>query len=285
MSFYVNVLGMNARNALIDTVNPVGAQQIVDQKQKAKEVLQAAGVPVTPTIQLLRDRLDIERFDLSELPDSWAVKPNMGAQGDGVLLAAKRTGPESWESAGGKSIARDDLLEHLHLIAGGEFSSSSTQQDCALIEPLLKPHPLLKKLSSGGLPDIRVICWQHEPIMAMVRLPSEDSDGRANLHQGAVGVAISIETGRTTRAEINQEQITTHPDTGVELCDVEIPYWQEILEMSVKASKVLELGYVGLDITIDEEKGPILIEGNAHPGLEIQNVNGTGLRRWVAAEG
>jgi len=37
------------------------------------------------------------------------------------------------------------------------------------------------------------------------------------------------------------------------------------------------LNYVGVDIVIDETDGPLILEINARPGLEIQNINGFGL--------
>jgi glutathione synthase/RimK-type ligase-like ATP-grasp enzyme len=37
------------------------------------------------------------------------------------------------------------------------------------------------------------------------------------------------------------------------------------------------LGYLGVDLMIDEDKGPLMLEVNARPGLAIQLANGIGL--------
>jgi len=40
-------------------------------------------------------------------------------------------------------------------------------------------------LGTFGLPDIRIICFNMVPVIAMLRIPTELSDGKANLHSGA----------------------------------------------------------------------------------------------------
>ncbi|HBZ98517.1 MAG TPA: alpha-L-glutamate ligase-like protein, partial [Pseudomonas sp.] len=40
------------------------------------------------------------------------------------------------------------------------------------------------------VPDIRIIVLMGYPIMAMLRLPTRQSGGKANLHQGAIGVGV-----------------------------------------------------------------------------------------------
>ena len=46
----------------------------------------------------------------------------------------------------------------------------------------------------------------------------------------------------------------------------------------MKLSDVLEMGYIGVDFVIDAEKGPVVLEANARPGLAIQVANRTGIR-------
>jgi glutathione synthase/RimK-type ligase-like ATP-grasp enzyme len=42
------------------------------------------------------------------------------------------------------------------------------------------------------------------------------------------------------------------------------------------------LGYLGVDMVIDRERGPLLLELNARPGLQIQVANQAGLRSRLA---
>jgi alpha-L-glutamate ligase-like protein len=113
--------------------------------------------------------------------------------------------------------------------------------------------------------------------MAMVRLPTRASDGKANLHQGAVGAGIHMDTGVTMNGVLNNEVVDEHPDTGALVSGLEIPNWDFILESSAKAHEVTGLGYLGVDMVIDRDRGPLILEMNARPGLNIQIANGDGL--------
>jgi alpha-L-glutamate ligase-like protein len=117
------------------------------------------------------------------------------------------------------------------------------------------------------------------PVMAMLRAATKESDGRANLHQGAIGIGIDLATGLTVRAVHHGSMITHHPDLKSPLIGVQIPYWDKILEIAVTCHEMTELGYLGVDLMVDETKGPLMIEVNARPGLAIQMANGVGLMK------
>ena len=163
-------------------------------------------------------------------------------------------------------------------VVDGGFSGDSAAEDAALIEPLIIADPALASIVPEGLPDLRVISLFDEPLMAMVRLPTNESDGKANLHQRAIGAGVSLETGRITRAVVKGEPINLHPDTGVNLIGFEIPGWDRVLELASKCGPAVGLGYCGADIVLDVNEGPLVIEVNAHPGIEIQNINQLGLK-------
>ena len=44
-----------------------------------------------------------------------------------------------------------------------------------------------------------------------------------------------------------------------------------------RLSHALQLGYVGVDIVLDANYGPMVLEANARPGLNIQIANNQGL--------
>ena len=113
--------------------------------------------------------------------------------------------------------------------------------------------------------------------MCMMRLSTSASDGKANLHQGAVGVGICVNTGRAVRAVHFGEPITIHPDTDKDLTKLAVPHWQEVLELAASCYDMSGLGYIGTDIVLDRDKGPMLLELNARPGLAIQICNNAGL--------
>lgn len=277
------VLGMNARNGLIEHENPSSAIRLVNDKHATKAALGAKDIPVTPTAALIRDRLEFKHFDWSSLPDAWALKPNCGKAGAGILLAKERdAGGEGWRTGSGRLLSVDAISEHIHLILEGEFSMGGMEADAALFEPLIVAHEALGELVPYGLPDIRVICYHGEPALAMTRLPTEASEGKANLHQDAVGAGIDLETGRITKAFHCGHDTERHPDTAKELSGVQVPYWETILEAARRCGEATELGFLGVDVVIDRERGPLVIEVNAHPGLEIQNVTKLGLKELLS---
>lgn len=157
----------------------------------------------------------------------------------------------------------------------GEFSPRGA--DAALMEPLIHSHPEMDRLSYQGLPDVRVICIREKPVLAMLRLPTQASGGRANLHQKATGAAVDLDTGTVQRAWCKGTALTEHPDTGHRLVDAQVPHWETILDAAGRCADATGLNYLGADIVIDRDRGPLILEVNARPGLQIQNVTGRGL--------
>jgi hypothetical protein len=124
-----------------------------------------------------------------------------------------------------------------------------------------------------------VVVFNKVPVMAMLRLPTKDSGGRANLHQGAIGVGLDIASGITTKAVWYGAQIKYKPGTQRKLHGIKIPYWTKVLEIAVKCQEATRLGFLGVDIVLHPEKGPMVLELNAQPGFQIQLANEAGLKK------
>ena len=275
MSSWPSVLGINARNAYISEVNSTKAIKLVNNKHKTKAALIRVGAPVTPTLHFITDRIIFGQLDLQTLPDTWAIKPNQSLGGSGVLLAFGRNSAGNWLSGSGREIMIEEVHEHIRRILDGDFSP--LDRDAALIEPLLQVHPTLAGLTPSGLPDIRVICHGSEPVAAMARIPTVASEGRANLHQGGVGTAVDLETGQITAALLHRKPIEIHPDTGNPLIGATIPEWPTIIDAAMRCAEATGLHYLGADVVVDAQLGTLILEVNARPGLEIQNVGKMGL--------
>jgi len=275
------ILGMNARNLeYVRPLNLKNARAIADDKILSKEVLGAAGVPVPRLIAQIATHEEQEAFDWSTLPDSFVLKPNRGFGGGGIIVvfARKKGMDNAWVTAGGGVITAQDLSNHISNIIDGAFSLSGVQ-DVAFFEERLTLLKLFKPYSYRGIPDIRIIVYNRVPVMAMLRLPTRESGGKANLQLGGVGVGIDMATGTTTTAIQGKGKVITYaPGTRMLLSGIKIPYWDDILMMSVRAQEASGLGFLGADVAIDRERGPVFLELNARPGLSIQIANMAGLK-------
>ena len=275
------LLGMNARNLeYIRPLNRRRGRDIADDKLLSKRILRKNDLPVPSLIAKIRTPEELESFDWSSLPGSFALKPNRGFGGEGIVVVygRKKNRSDAWVKANGSVITVEDLKAHIRNILDGSFSLTNTP-DIAFFEERLKLLKLFKPYAYKGIPDIRVIVANRVPIMAMLRLPTKDSDGKANLQQGAIGVGIDMATGTTTTAVAGKSRIIEYvPKTRLALSGIRIPYWSEILRIAVASQEVSGLGFLGADIAIDRDRGPVLLELNARPGLSIQVANLAGLK-------
>lgn len=281
--FSRQVLGINRRNHdLLARYNPRALFQVVDNKLKTKEALTALGVPVVETFATYHFQHDLRRFaDESHEWREFVIKPAQGAGGGGVLIIAGQQGNQC-ETSSGRRLSIRQVESHLSDILGGVFSLNQRYDD-AIVERRVHAHPVLAPLSYQGLPDLRILVFRGVPLLAMLRLATKASRGRANLHVGGIGLGVDLISGRTTAAIAGKRQIAAHPDSEHPLLGVQIPYWEEILRIAARCADAVALGYLGIDIVLDAERGPLVLELNARPGLAIQLANRRGLRPLVTA--
>jgi alpha-L-glutamate ligase-like protein len=267
------LLGINARNLnFIQSGGSKRGKKIVDEKLLTKKVLRKADLPVAKVIAQIRNWQEYNNFDWGSLPDSFVLKPNRGFGGEGIMVTFGRKKNGKWVLPGNREAEIEDFKIQVGNILDGNYSLSSAP-DIAFFEERLKIHPDFKLYSYKGIPDVRVIVYNKVPVMAMLRLPTKQSNGKANLHQGGIGAGVDILTGRTTRALQNGALIDIHPETKFPLRNLKIPDWEEVLRIAVEASIACGLNYVGVDVAHDREKGPMILELNARPGLAIQVAN------------
>ena len=271
------VLGMNRRNAeYIMRYNPRQAFPLVDDKVLTKRLAESHGLPTPPLYLVIEHHGDISGLSAA-LSDrrEFVVKPARGAAGSGIVLIVDRHA-EGFVKSSGEVITLEDLAYHISGILSGIYSLEGLE-DRAIIEGLIHPDPVFAAVTYRGIPDIRIVVYQTVPVMAMVRLPTRASDGKANIHLGALGAGIDIGTGKTLTAVHRSDVVTHHPDTGNAIEGIVVPYWNQMLLMAAQAPDMTGLGYLGVDIIIDRDRGPVLLELNARPGLAVQLANRGGL--------
>lgn len=270
------VLGMNARSRFYLRENSKESREIADNKLRTKELLTAHGIGAAELLAVLKTPQEIESFQWNNLPSSFVIKPNRGFGGEGILVIFNRLKNGQWLTTRGRQLSAEDFSVQAHNILDGDYSLFNTP-DVAIIERRLSVDPLFKRFGGEGIFDIRVIVYHNVPVMAMLRLPTKKSGGKANLAQGGLGIGIDVSTGMTTHVIVKswlyEKEIEVHPDSGVHLRGVRVPYWAEILQTAVLSARVVGLQYCGVDISVDKKIGPVVLELNARPGLGIQVAN------------
>ncbi len=270
------ILGINRRN--IDYIYTGSSRKffrLADRKLETKKILEKAGLPFPETLGIFTEFREIVDFEtISGEWKNFVIKPDRGKMGSGIMVLGERSDSGFWDTDGNE-IVHSKIRKRLGDIILGVYSNGLN--DIAFIEERIYPHHFFSDLYPRGLSDIRIITYRKEPVMAMMRIPTGESGGRANLHQGGVGVAVEISSGLTYAASIKRGKIEKHPDTGAGLVGKKIPFFKDMLRMCGMLPDDIRLNYLGFDFAVDRERGPLILEINARPGLEIQNIGNAGL--------
>lgn len=275
---HAGVLGINARNAdYVLRYNQRRLYPLVDDKAKTKTLALEHGVAVPDLYGMVEIERDVDGLpDILAGHDAFVIKPANGTQGEGITVIVGRAG-EYFRKADGSLVSLDDLKFLVSNTLSGIYSLGG-MSDKALVEYLVKFDPVFERIAYRGVPDVRIIVFLGVPVMSMVRLPTRMSDGKANLHRGCIGAGVDIATGKTLTAVWKNTIVETHPDTGNPVSDVQIPEWEKLLDIAARSYEMTGLGYQGIDLVLDKDRGPMMLELNARPGLNIQIANREGLR-------
>jgi len=273
------IMGINQRNSdYLLALNNRRYYPLVDDKIRTKELALSAGLRVPDKYGVISTEQEISKLDsIAEEHRDFVIKPAQGAGGDGIMVIADRF-EGFYRSVSGRIIKPEELEFHVSGIISGLYSLGG-YRDKALIEYRVHPTELFDSISTGGVPDIRIIVIRGYPLLAMLRLPTRQSDGKANLNQGAIGVGVDIATGTTLAGTWNNLRINHHPDTAHPVAGVHIADWQECLELATGFYELTDLGFLGVDLVLDKYRGPMMLELNARPGLNIQIANNDGMLR------
>ncbi|MGD2268786.1 MAG: alpha-L-glutamate ligase-like protein [Desulfobacterales bacterium] len=273
----MGVLGINRRNAEYTLrYNPRRLFPLVDDKLQTKKIALKAGIAVPELYEVVETEYQVRHIEaLLKSYSEFAIKPSRGSGGEGILVISGCS-KNMYRKVDGTLLNPEEVAYHLFNIISGIYSLGG-QPDKVLIEYRVQFDPVFEAISYQGVPDIRVIVFLGVPVMSMVRLPTRMSGGKANLHQGALGAGIDITTGTTLTAVWRDNIVTEHPDTGNPVTGVQIASWDTLLHIASRCYELIGLGYIGVDLVLDKDKGPLILELNARPGLNIQIANRSGL--------
>ena len=237
------VLGMNERNhAYIMRYNNRKDYPDVDDKLRTKKLAVEHGVSTAEYVGAIDCQFQVKNFFniVKDVPD-FDIKPGHGSGGRGILVITRHDG-KTFYKPNGTSCDFNFIYEHISNILSGLYSLGGNP-DYALFERCIDFSDVYSRFSYQGVPDVRLIVFKGYPVMSMIRLATKLSDGRANLHQGAIGVGISIRTGLPLFATQNNKRIEVHPDTNANLSELRIPFWEEHLRLAALCATMTPLGY------------------------------------------
>ena len=203
------VMGINRRNAdYVLKYNKRHLYPVVDDKIITKERALEAGIHVPEMYGIIETEKGIDKLNeiIGEHND-FVIKPAQGAGGDGIMVIADRF-EGRYKTVSGKIVSHEEIEHHISSILSGLYSLGG-HRDRVLIEYRVTPDQIFKSISYEGVPDIRIIVLMGYPVMAMLRLPTRQSGGKANLHQGAIGVGVDLATGVTLRGTWLNNKIAT----------------------------------------------------------------------------
>lgn len=261
---------MNARNLLyIERFNTRADKRFADDKIYTKNFLSSRGIGVAKIHTVIRSYQALKQFPPASLPESFVIKPNHGFGGEGIIIIAERQG-DVFLGIHGERWRWRDLFRACIAILDGKYAISGLRDEI-IIEERLIAHEYFRPYIPAGLPDIRIIVFNLVPIVAMLRLPTAESQGKANLHLGAVGLGIDLGTGKTTYGVQRGRFIHRLPN-GDRANSLILPAWKEILTTAAQCQKVSEIGYLAVDCALTT-KGVKVLELNARAGLSVQIAN------------
>ena len=269
------VLGMNQRNAgLISRWNPRKLYPLVDDKLTTKQLAEKAGISVPPLYGVVRAYHELHHL-FARLADyqDFVVKPAHGSGGNGILVISGRSG-QQFIKASGQEISYEDLEYHVSNAISGMYSLGG-QPDQAMIEYRVAFDPLFEHVAYRGVPDIRTLVYRGVPVMAMVRLPTQASDGRRTCTRGQWVSVSTWPPGKTMRrcsAATHASRASRHRPP---LAGLAIPGWQELLVHGRALLRAHRAGLPRRRRGARRAHGPMMLELNARPGLASRSPTGT----------
>ncbi len=266
------LLWQNARNLqYIKKGNFSISRKMADSKLKTKEFLSNKWVSVPETLLIIRKHKEINKEIIEKLEVPFVVKPNNGYWWKWILVFDKKDSLWNFITNTWEVYSRERLFTHLGYILDW-FFSLSWLRDRVLIERKIVLDSQIDLLWKYGLPDIRVIVYNMVPVMAMFRVPTKESWGKANIHAWACWVWIDIWTWKLTFISKWGKLVKAIPWIW-DVRWIKLPFWDKVLNLAVSVQKHTKIGFLWCDIVLDKDFGPILLEMNVRPGLEIQVIN------------
>jgi len=202
----------------------------------------------------------IEEFKIDELKDipCFVVKPNMASCGFDVYNFIK-INQESYMEISGR---RHDWIFIKEKIK--KITTMYNSGGCLIEETIKNPKEFDIFTMGFGIIDLRLYMLNDEILYGKLRVPNHESEGYAN-------------TGRKADALfVNKDGIIVPDDifnNTTTICSkrdfkgVKVPFWKELSETSIYTAKLFKLKFHSIDISMNENYEPCIMESEKIPYL------------------
>lgn len=240
--------------------NAVQYISLFDNKYIFSNMLSGFGLPHPKLLATIGKNYELKMFSqfsrfMSMTKCDMVLKPLDGSGGKGIIVLL-------YESDHHRTLEGecplDAVWDQIHL--GG------SEPHPYLIEERVQQHELLSILYPHSLNTLRVITVKTDDgtwhLMAVYMRMGNNSQVD-NLGAGGIHLTVN-QDGYTTFAYdwYREQQISLHPVTHEPIVGIKIPFFQDAVELAIKASKKFSfMGTIGFDIGISKN-GPVIIEGN-----------------------
>ena len=232
-------------------------------------------------VHFLQNKVDFNSFFQDDIGRDWLYSRKM-TQSQFEAFAQRHRNMivkpiSDWEGNGIRRVAlSDDKSELNHLFL-------TFKKEDLLLEEEVVQHPSMV-FGNKSVNTIRVYTvyddTAHEAFVFKTTLRAGVGEAIVdNSHTGGQAYEVDIETGVVDSRSWSHRApgLLVHPGTDIIMPGVRIPFWTEVLDLCKKAAGQLhQVRYIGWDVAIKED-GPILIEGNHDPDLDlVEFVGGSG---------
>lgn len=227
--------------------------------------------------KLLSPNLEsINEFDFNKIiSESTAnkifVKPTFGIGGKGIEVFNK------------DKINNLFFNDNLKVALNWDYISRIIQNDYVIQEGV-NQHKIMDNIYPYSVNTFRIVTeLKNSNVTILFALLRMGCGGMQidNASSGGIYIKIDSKTGELGKIAIadNRKEYTHHPDTLFKFENYKIPVWNDIIEFAKEiANKYAPIKYIGWDIAYSTN-GPILIEGNNGPGIEIIQDHFGGIRK------
>jgi hypothetical protein len=245
---------------------------------------------ITKSGERLSTSGDLLHLLLQERPQSLAIKPVGGIMGQGVIILKEIRYSGSAVSAvinTGHEIAFSDLSKVVDRQSGVQYyMAGGYELDLPgyILQEKVEQHEVLNNIAPYTLNTLRIVTFlDHagdvDVHFAVLRVGRKGNVGE-QWNAGGLSIAVNPESGvlgaGVLKPKYGGNWVETHPDSGTRFKGQQLPFWDEVLNLCIRAAKITpRLRTIGWDVALTPS-GPVLIEGNPDWDLPMVQIHTSG---------